>query len=79
MPLVDNWYDTVAMLDRQPEGQSNIRESMVKMIKEEPLPATRKPSNLINAFIDYYNGLLFYKAWLVEYQRTIGRLTGNAI
>ncbi len=79
MPLVDNWYDSVAMLDRQPEGENKIREVMVKMIQEEPLPATRKPSNLINAFIDYYNGLLFYKAWLVEYRRTIGRLTGNVI
>jgi hypothetical protein len=38
------------------------------MIKEEPLPPTRKFSNVINSFIDYYESLLFYQAWVSEYE-----------
>lgn len=79
LPLVDIWYDTILTVDQQPSDANNIRECMVKMIKEEPLPATKKPSNMINAFIDYYTGLMFYKSWLLEYRVVIARLTGSSV
>lgn len=68
---VDDWYDTIVMIDKQPEGEKSIKQVMIKMIKEEPLPPTRKFSNLINSFIDYHESLLFYKSWLMEYERQI--------
>ncbi len=77
-PLVDSWCDAILMLDQQPVAENSIRDVMIKMIKEEPLPPTPKFSNLINVFIDYYNGLVFYKAWLVEYRDIVDRLMGAA-
>jgi hypothetical protein len=43
----------------------------IKMIKEEPIPPTRKFSNLINSFIDYYESLLFYQSWISNYENII--------
>lgn len=73
---VDNWTDMIGMTDRQPEP-NNLREMLIKMIKEEPLPATRRPKNMINAFIDYYDCLNFFKSWLIHYKSIIGRLTSS--
>lgn len=77
--LVDNWSDMIGMLDRQPPGEGNIRDMLIKMIKEEPLPPTRRPSNMINAFIDYHDSLLFYKDWLINYKIAITRLIGAGL
>jgi hypothetical protein len=63
---VDDWFDQVNLMDKQ-TGNS-LREMSIKMIKEEPLPPTRKFSNVINSFIDYYESLIFYQAWLSEYE-----------
>jgi hypothetical protein len=45
------------------------------MIKEEPLPAKRKGGNIIDIFVAYYENLLFYKKWIIEYKTAIERLT----
>lgn len=79
LALVDNWADVIAMVDRQPPGENGIREVMIKMIKEEPSPPTRKPSNMINAFIDYYDSLVFYRDWLIGYKASIVHLTGAGL
>lgn len=40
-------------------------------IKNEPLPPTYKYSNGINKFIDYYKSLLYYKNWIIGYEKYI--------
>lgn len=77
--LVENWVDMIGMIDRAPPGESSVRDTMIKMIKEEPLPPTRRTSNLINVFIDYYDSLVFYRAWIINYKAVIARLTGAGL
>jgi len=72
---VDDWFDQVNLMDKQTDN--SFREMSIKMIKEEPLPPTRKASNLINSFIDYYESLLFYQAWLSEYETEMNSILKN--
>jgi len=77
--LVDNWANMIGTIGQAGSGEGNIRDVMIKMIKEEPLPPTRKLSNMLNAFIDYYDSLLFYKDWVIDYKAVIARLTGAGL
>ncbi|MHB0756930.1 toll/interleukin-1 receptor domain-containing protein [Polaribacter sp. M15] len=72
---VDDWYDGVSMQDKQ--TNNGLREMAIKMIKEEPLPATRKFSNLINHFIDYHESLEYFQSWVIEYETEINNLLEN--
>jgi len=74
--LLNNWAGMIGLLDRNSGKENSPRDSVVKMIKEEVLPPTRKPSNMLNVFIDYYNSLVFYKDWIIAYKGAITRLTG---
>lgn len=69
---VDDWFDQVSIMDRQTENK--LREMCIKMIKEEPLPPTRRFSNIINSFIDYYESLLFYQTWLSDYETEMNNI-----
>jgi len=66
---VDEWYNGIFIQDKQTEN--GLRDLAIKMIKEEPLPPTRRYSNIINLFIDYHDSLEFYQAWLIEYEKEI--------
>lgn len=72
---VDDWYDGISMQDKQ--TNNGLRNMSIKMIKEEPLPPTRKFSNLINHFIDYYESIEYFKNWTVEYEKEIESLIDN--
>lgn len=63
---VDDWFAQVNLMDMQ-TGNS-LREMSINIIKKEPLPPARKFGNVINSFIDYYESLLFYQAWILEYE-----------
>jgi hypothetical protein len=77
--LLDNWADMIGMLDRTPGGENEVRNMMINMIKEEPLPPTKKINNMINVFINYYDNLAFYKVWIIGYKAAIARLTGTGL
>jgi hypothetical protein len=66
---VDDWYDVISLQDKQ--TNNGLREMSIKMIKEEPLPPTRKFSNIINYYIDYYESLEYFRNWIVEYETEI--------
>lgn len=74
LPLIDNWYDSLSMFD-QGSSQKETREMLIKMVQDEPLPATRRNGNAINVFINYYDSLVIYKTWLTQYVAIIDRLT----
>ena len=77
LEFVDKWADMIALIDRAAGGDTSTRDFVIEMIKEEPLPPEhRRTSNLINAAIDYYEGLVFYKKWIITYKDSIARLTG---
>ncbi|NVO12074.1 MAG: TIR domain-containing protein [Bacteroidales bacterium] len=63
---VDDWFDEASLIDKQRDNQ--LRDLALKLIKEEPLPPTKKFSNMINHYIDYYNSLLFYQNWVADYE-----------
>lgn len=69
---VDDWHDSIAIQDKQTDN--GLREMCIKMIKDEPLPPTRRPSNVINSFIDYHESILFFQNWVIEYEREIASL-----
>lgn len=69
---VDDWYDQVNLMDKQTGNK--LREMSINMIKEEPLPPTRKFSNIINSYIDYYDSLLFYQLWIAEYETEVNSI-----
>lgn len=69
---VEDWYDGIELTDKQ--TSNGIREMSIKMIKEEPLPAKKKFSNSINYFIDYYESLIYFRNWLIEYDTEINNL-----
>lgn len=75
--LINNWGGMIGLLDRDSGKKNTARDAMVKMIKEEPLPPTRKPGNMINVFIDYYDCLVFYENWIADYEKAILRLVGE--
>ena len=68
----NDWYDSVQQMDKQTEN--GLREMIIKMIKEEPLPPQKKNSNLINNFIDYYESLIYFKDWIVKYETEIFKI-----
>jgi len=69
---VDDWFDGISLQDKQ--TNNGLREMAIKMIKEEPLPPTRKFSNLINHFIDYYESLVYFQNWITQYESEIENL-----
>lgn len=73
---VDNWASTITRL-QAPQSNPKVLELAINMIKNETLPPTRRPSNMINQFIDYYDSLIFYKTWVIAYKAIINRLTGS--
>ena len=73
---VDNWANGIRMVDQTRAADDGIREMIISSIKETKLPPIKKPSNVINVIIDYYDSLVFYKGWLAEYKSTVARLTG---
>lgn len=67
------WYEYISMID-QP-GNKGIKDIHTKMIQEEPEPPTRRPmTNAVNFMIDYYETLLFYRDWLVQYEDLMDQL-----
>lgn len=69
---VEDWFDGISLQDKQ--TNNGLREMAIKIIKEEPLPPTRKFSNLINHFIDYYESLEYFQNWLIQYDLEIENL-----
>ena len=72
---VDDWYDAISLQDKQ--TKNGLREMAIKIIKEEPLPPTRKFSNVINHFIDYYESLEYFQNWVIEYESEIKKIIEN--
>lgn len=66
---VNDWYDGISFHNKKTE--IGLKELSIKMIKEEPLPPTRKVSNIINYYIDYYESLEYFRNWVVEYETEI--------
>jgi len=60
-------------------SENKLEEMMIKMIKEEPLPLKRREhNNLTHYFFDYYDSLLFYQQWILEFEKeTKGILEKN--
>lgn len=66
---VDDWLDPISLLDKQ---ETNVvRDMSINLIKDEPLPPTRKLSHIINYFIDYFESLNFIHTWLIKYESEI--------
>jgi hypothetical protein len=51
-------------------GHANM---VARMIRDEPLPPKRKPSNSINIFIDYYETLNKVKKWISSYSEVMAQ------
>lgn len=67
---VGDWFHGVVLTEKN--KQNKMEEMMIKMIKEEPLPPTRRThSNLIHYFIDYYECLGYYQNWVIRYENEI--------
>jgi hypothetical protein len=69
---VDDWYDAINLMDRQTENK--LREISIDMIKNEPLPPTRRSSNIINNYIAYYESLIYYQNWVVRFETEISNI-----
>lgn len=68
-----DWYFGVELTERS--KNNDMKELMLDMIKKEPSPPERrKHSNLIHPFIDYYESLLFYKNWIIEFEKETKRI-----
>ncbi|MBU1219427.1 toll/interleukin-1 receptor domain-containing protein [Myxococcota bacterium] len=65
----DDWFDGISLIDKK--TNSDIREMSINMIKKEPLPPEKKNSNTINYFIDYYDSLVYFKDWIVNYEAVL--------
>lgn len=67
---VGDWYHGVELTEKN--NQNKMEEMIIRMIKEEPLPPTRRNhSNLIHYFIDYYESLVYYQKWVIRYENEI--------
>jgi len=75
--IVEDWFKGVAIMD-QGEGDKSLKNSAIKIIKDEPLPPQKKFSNVINHYIDYYNSLRFYQDWLGRYNSVMNILLSDA-
>ncbi|MDN3688670.1 toll/interleukin-1 receptor domain-containing protein [Cyclobacterium jeungdonense] len=69
---VDNWYDQINFIANK-ESDSYIQLA-IKLIKQEPLPQTKKESNIINYFIQYYESLIYFKKWIVDFEIEINSI-----
>ena len=69
---VDDWYSIVSLQDKQ--TTNGLREMAIKMIKDTPLPPIRYESNIINYFIEYYESLIYFQTWLVEYKNEMNNI-----
>jgi hypothetical protein len=73
--LMDEWADGIGMLDRSSLNEAPFRQWIIDTIKEKPLPAKREGSHIMDIFVAYYENLLFYKQWIIDYKAITGRLT----
>ncbi|MFH2045986.1 MAG: toll/interleukin-1 receptor domain-containing protein [Pseudomonadota bacterium] len=72
--IVDEWINSIKMVDNQPKDK-NIKEMLINMVKEEPLPPQKRTSsNLINYYMDYYNSLNIFKDWTIKYDKIMVNL-----
>jgi len=66
---VDDWYHGILMLDKQ--INETIKLSIINTIKENTTLPARKFNNLINYPIAYYESLIFFRDWIIEYDNII--------
>jgi hypothetical protein len=69
---VDDWYHAITLLERQTEN--TLKDMCVEMIKKEPSPPTRRFSNIINNFIDYFESLIFYSSWISRFEMEVSNI-----
>lgn len=73
---VEYWSARIETMEMtKPEVRDSLFKDVTKMIKEKETPPEREETpNLINMFIDYYDSLIFYKKWILDYKATIYKL-----
>ena len=69
---VNDWYRGIEIT------KELNAEKFKETIKLESLPPKKRPRcNIFNWFIDYYESLVYYKNWIIQYENAINVIMQN--